>query len=95
VGAYGRLVKLNAFACRDGYVLSNECMLAPREAEAVHGVMSRRLGIVDCHELPPTMCEAVIEAVYRDQFAFITIAQALHVDMKIHPPHIPHAGNDL
>jgi hypothetical protein len=86
-------VKLNAFACRDGYVLSNECMLAPREAEAVHGAMSQRLGIVDCHELPPALCEAVIEAVYRDQFAFVTIAQALTVSMKIHPAQVPHPGH--
>jgi hypothetical protein len=95
VARYGRLVKLNAFACRDGYVLSNECMLAPRAAEAAHGAMSALLGIVDCHELPPPLCEAVVESVYRDHFAFIPIAQALNVSMKIHPPQIPRTGSAL
>jgi hypothetical protein len=89
------VVKLNAFSCRDGYVLSNECMLAPKAAEAVHGAMSPRLGIVDCHELPPPVCEAVIEAVYRDQYAFLPIAQALTLEMKIHPAQVPHAGLSL
>jgi hypothetical protein len=77
-------VKLNAFACRDGYILSNECMLAPKTAEVVHGTMSPRLGIVDCRELPSPMCESILEAVYRDQFAFVPIAEALDARMTIH-----------
>jgi hypothetical protein len=92
VRRYGRLVKLNAFACRDGYVLSNECMLAPRAAENVHGEISALLGIVDCHELPPPLCEAIIDSVYRDHYAFVPIGQALDANLKIHPSTLPRTG---
>lgn len=79
-------VRLNAFACRDGYILSNECMLAPLEAESAHGKMSERLGIVDCTQLPEPICSAIVEAVYRDQWAFVPLAEALGADMRIQPP---------
>jgi hypothetical protein len=95
VRGYGRLVKLNAFACRDGYVLSNECMLAPRAAEDAHGAMSALLGIVDCHELPPPLCAAVIDSVYRDHYAFVPIALALDAKLKIHPAALPRTGQAL
>ena len=85
-------VKLNAFACRDGYVLSNECMHAPKAAEDAHGAISGLLGIVDCAELPAPLCEAVVESVYSEHYAFLSIAQALDVNLKIHPASLPRTG---
>jgi hypothetical protein len=49
-------MKLNLFACQDGYLLSPDCMLAPRAASQAHWPVSALLGIVDCDELPPDLC---------------------------------------
>lgn len=52
----------------------------------MHGTISRRLGIVDCGDLPPLVCDAVMEAVYRDQFAFVPLAQWLACGPRIRTP---------
>ena len=76
-------MKLNAFSCRDGYILSSDCMLAPMEAETAHGEVSALLGIVDCTELPPEVCAKVIASVYSKQFAFLPTDLAREIPLMI------------
>jgi len=69
-------MRLNAFACRDGFVLSAECMLAPRAAEMDCGSISALLGTLDCTELPEAVCADITAQVDARQYAFITLQVA-------------------
>lgn len=64
-------MRLNLFVCRDGWLLSSECMLASREAEDAHGPVSAFLGILDCAQLPDPVCRDILEGIYARQFAFL------------------------
>ena len=76
-------MKLNAFSCRDGYILSSDCMLAPMDAETAHGDVSALLGIVDCMDLPADVCEMVSAAVYSKQYAFLPTDEARRIALRI------------
>ena len=71
-------MKLNAFSCREGFVLSAECMLAPRAAEMDCGSISALLGTVDCTELPDAVCADITAQIDARQYAVVTldVAQA-------------------
>lgn len=76
-------MKLNAFSCRDGYILSSDCMLAPMDAETAHGDVSALLGIVDCTDLPADVGEMVSESVYSKQYAFLPTDLARRIALRI------------
>ena len=83
-------MKLNVFACHGGYLLSAECMFAPREATEVYRPIAAILGLVACDELPPPLCERVVRDIDLQQFAFVSVDEAQHVQLPMlalqHPP---------
>ena len=84
-------MKLNVFACYGGYLLSAECMFAPREATEVYRPVAAMLGLVACDELPPPLCERVARDIEQQQFAFVRADEAKHVRLPMlamqHPPN--------
>src|SRR5204863_8870537 len=70
-------MRLNVFSCRDGFVLSAECMLAPRAAEMECGSISALLGTLDCTELPAEVCADITAQVDTRQYAIVTLEVAV------------------
>ena len=69
-------MKLNVFACQGGYLLSADCMFAPREATEAYRPVAAILGLVICDELPPPLRERVSREIDRQQFAFVGADEA-------------------
>ncbi|UHQ19369.1 hypothetical protein LVB87_14455 [Lysobacter sp. KIS68-7] len=86
-------MKLNVFACYGRYLLSADCMFAPREATEVYRPAAAILGLVVSDELPPPLCERVARDIERQQFAFVHADEARQVRLPIlamqHPPTAP------
>lgn len=84
-------MKLNVFACYGGYLLSAECMFAPREPTEVYHPVAVIVGLVPCEELPSPLCERVARDIERQQFAFVHADEAKHVRLPMlamqHPPN--------
>lgn len=78
-GGILRAVKLNVFACKDGFLLSSDCMLAPRNATRAHWPVSALLGVVDCEELPADLCSFIEQDIDDKQFSFVSTAEAFRV----------------
>ena len=76
-------MKLNVFACKDGFLLSPDCMLAPRDATKAHWPVSALLGIVECAELPPDLCSFVEQDIDEKQFSFVSTAEAFRVGIPV------------
>lgn len=85
-------MKLNVFACNGGYLLSDECMFAPREATEAHRPVVAMLGLVECDELPAPLGERVTRDIERQLFAFVPTDEAKQLRRQIrtvqHPPTI-------
>ena len=83
-------MKLNVFACYGGYLLSAECMFAPREATEAYRPVAAVLGLVACDELPPPLCERVARDIDDQQFSFVSIDEARQIRLPMlamgHPP---------
>ena len=92
-------MKLNLFACKEGFLLSPNCMLAPHAATRVHWPVSTILGIVDCAELPTDLCAFITQDIEDKQFSFVSSAEAARVglaelaaknpfdpEQQLHPP---------
>ena len=75
-------VNLNVFSCRDGFVLSADCMLAPREAEMDCGPISALLGVIDCTELPEPVCAEINAQVDARQYAFVPMMVAMASNLR-------------
>ena len=75
-------MRLNVFSCREGFVLSADCMLAPREAEMDCGPVSALLGTINCTELPEDVCADINHQVEARQYAFVTLAVAISSNLR-------------
>ena len=76
-------MKLNVFACQDGFLLSPDCMLAPRQATRAHWPVSALLGIVDSEELPADLCSYIEQDIDDKQFSFVSTAEAFRVGIPV------------
>jgi hypothetical protein len=76
-------MKLNVFACRDGFLLSAECMFAPRKATEAYWPVSAILGIVDCDKLPADLCAYITQDIDTQQFSFVSTAEAFRVGLPL------------
>lgn len=75
-------MRLNVFSCRDGFVLSADCMLAPRAAEMECGGISALLGTLDCTELPESVCAAIKAEVDARAYAVVTLEVAMSSNLR-------------
>ena len=76
-------MKLNVFACQDGFLMSPDCMLAPRQATRAHWPVSALLGIVDSDELPADLCSYIEQDIDDKQFSFVSTAEAFRVGIPV------------
>ena len=76
-------MKLNLFACQDGFLLSPDCMLAPREATKMHWPVSALLGTLDGDELPSALRRYVEQDIEEKQFSFVSTAEAFRVGLPV------------
>jgi hypothetical protein len=74
-------MKLNLFACRDGYLLTAECMLPPMRAAEMYCPVSATLGIVDGARLPQDVRARVLGDVRARQCAFVSMAEAFRLGL--------------
>jgi hypothetical protein len=72
---------LNVFTCRNGFLLSAQCMLVPQRATELYWPVSSVLGIVDCRQLPSALCDRILDAIDAKHFAFVSSAEALRVGL--------------
>jgi hypothetical protein len=66
-------MRLNVFSCRDGFVLSADCMLVPLAAEMECGSISALLGTLDCTELPVDLCADIVAQLDARHYAIVTL----------------------
>ncbi|KGQ20602.1 hypothetical protein LF41_1139 [Lysobacter dokdonensis DS-58] len=76
-------MKLNVFACSGGYLLSAECMFAPREATEAYRPVAEIFGLVMCDEPPPPLCERVAKDIDLQQFAFVSCSEAKQIRLPM------------
>lgn len=94
-------MKLNVFVCRDGFLLSPDCMVLPKMAQEVFWPVTSIIGVLDCDDLPTDLCERVNADVEDRQFSFVatgiaiqaripTLAAAHPFDdsTQLHPGHV-------
>jgi hypothetical protein len=74
-------MKLNVFACQGGFLLSAECMLAPREANEAYWPVSAILGVVECDELPGDLCGYITKDIKSKHFSFVSTAEAFRAGL--------------
>ena len=86
---------LNVFACRDGFLLSAQCMLVPQRATETYWPVSAVLGIVDCRELPGELCDRILDAIDAKQFAFVSMAEAFRVGLPTLASMRPYAETGM
>lgn len=77
-------LELNLYACRDGVLMSPECMVPPRDADEYFRTCSARLGVLRCRDLGPEYCERIRKEVERRAFSFLTTEEAARVDVPRH-----------
>ena len=70
-------MKLNVFPCRDGFLLSAECMDLPKRARDAFWPISQMLGVIECDDLPADVCAWVSEDIEALNFSFVATATAL------------------
>lgn len=92
-------MKLNVCVCRDGFLLSAECMVVPKRATDVYWPVTTIIGVVDSDDLPAELAARIAEDVEAVQFAFVNTAEALRANLptlaakhpfdpaaQLHPP---------
>jgi hypothetical protein len=72
-------MKLNLFACREGYLLTAECMLPPMRAAELYWPVSETLGVVDGARLPDEVRTRVLGDVRARQCAFVSMTEAFRL----------------
>lgn len=70
-------MKLNAFSCGRGYILSAQCMFAPLDSEDECGQISQLIGPLDCDKLPTELCASIQRQIDQRLFAFVPTEVAL------------------
>jgi hypothetical protein len=81
-------MKLNLFACSNGYLLTAECMLPPMRAAEMYWPVSAKLGVVDGARLPEDVRTRVLGDVRARQCAFVSAAEAFRLGL----PQLAAAG---
>ena len=76
-------MKLNLFACQDEYLLSPDCMLAPREATKAHWPVSALLGTLEGDDLPGELRRHVEGDIDEKQFSFVSTAEAFRIGLPV------------
>lgn len=74
-------MRLNAFSCGRGYILSAQCMFAPLDSEDECGQVSALIGPLDCEKLPADLCASIVRQIDDRLFAFVptAVADASHL----------------
>lgn len=80
-------MKLNAFSCRAGVLVSPDCLLASAEAEHLYGPVSF-LGTLDSEGLPASVQALVAHDVEAHWFAFLesSLVASFPLQALIAPP---------
>jgi hypothetical protein len=74
---------VNVSACREGYLLSADCMAVPQRATDLYWPVSAVLGIIDCRELPDEACERILADIDARQYSFVGTPEALRLRIPI------------
>jgi hypothetical protein len=70
---------LNVAVCRDGYLLSADCVAVPQRATELFWPVSAVLGIIDCRELPDDACDRILGDIDAKQYSFVGTLEALRM----------------